>query len=135
MDRVPRSGTGAGQAARFYRGGCARNLLDLVYELTAAVDSHDVNRVAGVFHWVGMSSSNGYALMKRLDVIAHRPLVDIAPVYPANPNGETDDYYPQTTVRRAPIGLRLEQTLSNGSTPTHAMLGLHRYLGCWWVHL
>jgi hypothetical protein len=131
-DRVPHPT--AGQPGRFYRGGCAHNLLDLVYELTAAVDSHDVNRVAGLYHWVGMSSSGAVAVMDRLDLIAQRPLVDIVPVYPASAGGE-GDYYPQATVRRAPIGLRLEQTLSNGSTPSHTMLGLRRYLGCWWVHL
>ena len=113
---------------------CARNLLDLVYELTAAMDSHDVNRVAGLYHWVGMSSSGAVSVMDRLDMIAQRPLVDIVPVYPASAQGE-GDYYPQATVRRAPIGLRLEQTLSNGSTPSRTMLGLRRYLGCWWVHL
>lgn len=131
-DRVPHAAPG--QPARFYRGGCARNLLDLVYELTAAVDSRDVNRVAGLYHWVGMSSSGAVAVMDRLDLIAQRPLVDIVPVYPASAEGE-GDYYPQTTVRRAPVGLRLEQTLSNGSTPSRTMLGLRRYLGCWWVHL
>ena len=131
-DRVPHPA--AGQPGQFYRGGCARNLLDLVYELTAAVDSHDVNRVAGLYHWVGMSSSGAVSVMNRLDLIAQRPLVDIVPVYPATAQGE-GDYYPQATVRRAPIGLRLEQTLSNGSTPSRTMLGLRRYLGCWWVHL
>lgn len=131
-DRVPHATPGG--PARFYRGGCARNLLDLVYELTAAVDSRDVNRVAGLYHWVGMSSSGAMAVMDRLDLIARRPLVDVVPVYPASADGE-GDYYPQATVRRAPIGLRLEQTLSNGSTPSRTMLGLRRYLGCWWVHL
>ena len=132
-DRVPHAVPG--QPTRFYRGGCARNLLDLVYELTAAVDSHDVNRVAGLYHWVGMSSSGAVSVMDRLDTIAQRPLVDIVPVYPASAQGEDDDY-PQATVRRAPTGLRLEQTLSNGSsTPSRTMLGLRRYLGCWWVHL
>ena len=132
-ERVPHAVPG--QPTQFYRGGCARNLLDLVYELTAAVDSHDVNRVAGLYHWVGMSSSGAVSVMDRLDMIAQRPLVDIVPVYPASAQGEEDDY-PQAIVRRAPIGLRLEQTLSNGSsTPSRTMLGLRRYLGCWWVHL
>ena len=43
----------AGGGARFYRG-CARNLQDLAYELTTALDDHDVNRLAGVVDWVGM---------------------------------------------------------------------------------
>ena len=132
-ERVPHAEVS--QRGRFYRGGCARNLLDLVYELTAAIDSGDVNRVAGLYHWVGMSSTSANAVMGRLDVIAERPLVDIVPIYPASANGEAGDYYPQATVRRAPVALRLEQTLSNGATPSHTVLGLRRYLGCWWVQL
>jgi len=121
----------AGGGARFYRG-CARNLQDLAYELTTALDDHDVNRLAGVVDWVGMSSKGGYALMDRLDAIAQRPLVDLAPVYP-EVAGEPADYHPQATVRRAPVGLRVEQTLSNGTTPAHVVFGLKRYLGCWWL--
>ena len=131
---TPEQHPASGQPTQLYRRRCARNLLDLVYELTAALDSHDVNRVAGLYHWVGMSSSGAVSVMDRLDMIAQRPLVDIVPVYPASAQGE-GDYYPRATVRRAPIGLRLEQTLSNGSTPSRTMLGLRRYLGCWWVHL
>ena len=124
----------AASGARLYRSSCSRNLQDLVYELTTAIDSRDVNRLAGIYQWTGTSTSTGYALMQRLDAIAQRPLVDIVPVYPASAGGE-DDYFPQTTVRRRPIGLRLEQTLANGSTPSHTVLGLRRSFGCWWVSL
>jgi len=121
------------QPARFYRHGCSRNLLDLVYEVTAAIDSRDVNRVAGVFDWTGMSTRTGYAVMDRLEPIAQRPLVDVVPVFAAQP-GDGDADLP-TTVLRAPIGLRLEQVLSDGATPARTFLGLRRNLGCWWVHL
>ena len=50
-------------------------------------------------------------------------------------NAANADYYPQATSHRAPSGLRLEQTLANGSTPSHTVLGLRRYLGCWWITL
>lgn len=133
IERLPRT-TGAG-AARLYRTSCSRNLQDLVYELTTAIDSRDVNRLAGVYHWVGMSSRTGYAVMRQLDAIAKRPLVDIIPVAPASADGVDGDYYPQAVVRRAPVGLRLEQTLGNGSTPSRTVLGLRRHLGCWWVTL
>lgn len=132
-ERVPRAAAGA--AVRFYRGGCARNLQDLIYELTAAIDSGDANRVAGVFDWAGVSSGSGYALMNRLDTLARRPLVDVQPVYPATADAQNGDPYAQATLRRAPIGLRLEQTLGNGSTPVRTLLGLRRYLGCLWVRL
>jgi hypothetical protein len=132
VERLPQASAASG--ARLYRSSCSRNLQDLVYELTTAIDSRDVNRLAGIYQWTGTSTSTGYALMQRLDAIAQRPLVDIVPVYPASAEGE-DDYFPQTTVRRRPIGLRLEQTLANGSTPSHTVLGLRRSFGCWWVSL
>lgn len=43
------------------------------------------------------------------------------------------DLYPQTTVRRNPVALRVEQTLSNGSTPSRTVFGLTRHLGCLWL--
>jgi hypothetical protein len=138
VDRVPRTGLGAG-GVRLYRGGCARNLQDLVYEMTTAIDANDVNRLAGVYDWVGASSSSAATLMDRLDLVARRPLVDIVPVTANAPASDSDgavpDLYPQTTVRRPPVALRVEQTLANGSTPSRTVFGLRRYLGCWWITL
>src|SRR5215218_8844018 len=64
------------------RDGCPRTLHDLVFEVTTAVDTRDVNRLAGVYGWTGMSNSAAYALMDRLQAIVARPLVDVEPVYP-----------------------------------------------------
>jgi hypothetical protein len=137
-DRVPRTGAGT-VGVRTYRGGCARNLQDLVYEMTTAIDASDVNRLAGVYDWVGASSSSAATLMDRLDLVAQRPLVDIVPVTAGTPAADRDDpmadLYPQTTVRRPPVALRVEQTLANGSTPSRTVFGLRRYLGCWWITL
>jgi hypothetical protein len=131
VERVPRA---AVPAARLHRSTCSRSLQDLVYELTTAIDSRDVNRLAGIYQWTGMSTRAGYAVMDRLQRIVDRPLVDMVPVFPGGdtPSG---DYYPQVTVRRAPVALRLEQTLANGSTPSQSVLGLRQALGCWWVTL
>ncbi len=134
VENVPRASATAA-ATGIYRNMCPRSLQDLVYELTTAIDSRDVNRLAGVYDWAGMSTGNGYRVMSRLDAIAQRPLVDVVPISAASADGEDGDYYPQTTVRRAPVGLRIEQTLANGSTPSRTVLGLRRYLGCWWVRL
>lgn len=138
VERVPGASLGAG-GVRTYRGGCARNLQDLVYEMTTAIDANDVNRLAGVYDWVGASSSSAATLMDRLDLVAQRPLVDILPVTATTPGSATGDalpdLYPQTTVRRPPVALRVEQTLANGSTPSRTVFGLRRYLGCWWITL
>jgi hypothetical protein len=131
---VERAPDRASPAARLYRPACSRTLQDLVLELSTAIDTRDVNRAAGLYHWVGLSGSAAYAVMNRLQVIVDRPLVDVTPVYPSAGDDAADaDYYPQTTTHRTPIGLRLEQTLANGSTPSHTVLGLRRYLGCWWI--
>jgi hypothetical protein len=82
-----------------------------------------------------MSNSAGYALMDRLQAIVARPLVDIVPVYPGDGSPTGADYYPQEAVHRTPVAMRLEQTLSNGTTPSRTVLGLRRGFGCWWVAL
>ena len=142
-ERVPRDALpGAGLK---YRGGCSRNLQDLIYEMTAAIDSRDVNRLASLYHWVGMSSRGSYGVMARLDGIAQRPLVDIVALQPIrrivvqNDDGTRSSvdpsYYPQASANRTPVALRVEQTVVNGSTPSRTVFGLRRHLGCWWVTL
>lgn len=158
VERLPRNESPSG--ARVERaGGCARTLQDLVFEMTSAIDARDANRLASVYHWPGTSAEAGYRIWTRLDAIANRPLVDIVPVMPysrphadpaADGSGDTgtsndtgttspaqgaDDpeLYPQTTVRRAPVALRVEQTLGTTATPARTVFGLTHYFGCWWV--
>ncbi len=133
-------------------GGCARNMQDLVAEMTGAFNAHDANRLAGIYHWTGMSGDSAYAVMARLDAIVQRPLVDIVPVMPAEPEPATEPAMgasdaglpiraefdpveppPAPAVRRAPVALRVEQTLANGATPSHTVFGLQKHFGCWWI--
>ena len=60
----------------YRRPACARNVADLGYELGSALNSGDVNQVAGLYDWAGMSTTNAYRLMDRLQVIASRTLVN-----------------------------------------------------------
>ncbi|HVI58748.1 MAG TPA: hypothetical protein VM619_07715 [Luteimonas sp.] len=127
--------------------GCQRSLRDLVFEVTTSIDSRDTNRLAGVYDWNGMSNRSGYAVLGRLDAIANRPLLDVSPVLPdpqlrmdaeggVTVSGVDAQALPgATVVRRAPVALRLEQTLSNGSTPSRTVFGLRRRMGCWWITL
>jgi hypothetical protein len=137
IDRLPRNTAGPAGASRLYRSSCSRTLQDLVYELTSAIESRDVNRLAGVYDWNGMSNTGAFKVMDRLDAIAQRPLVDVMPVVPHVPDEDgtlvDGEYYPQVAVRRAPVGLRLEQTLGNSATPSRTVLGLSRRMGCWWI--
>lgn len=130
--------------------GCARSMQDLVAEMTGAFDAHDANRLAGIYHWAGMSGDSAYAVMARLDAIVQRPLLDIVPVMPeqapppetamgaadASPiRAEFDPpaEAPPAPVRRAPVALRVEQTLANGVTPSQTVFGLQKHFGCWWI--
>lgn len=117
-------------AGATYRAGCAHTLRDLVFAVETAIDQHDTNRLADSYLWNGQSTQSGYALLDRLASIAQRPLAEIVPIYPGD--SETA-LYPQDTASRAPVALRLEQTLANGVTRTPTVLGLRHYLGCWWV--
>ncbi len=133
----------AGQSP--HRGGCSRSVQDLVYALGSAIQSGDANQVAGVYDWSGMSTANGYRLMARLDAIAKRTLVDVQPMYSGGANEygydiiEFDDETGAVVSKppRTPrlIGLRVEQTLANGTTPVRTVFGLRQHLGCWWVRL
>ena len=33
------------------------------------------------------------------------------------------------------VGLRVEQTLADGNTPSRTVFGVRKHLGCWWVRL
>jgi hypothetical protein len=142
LSPMPASG---GAATRYYRDSCVRSVEDLAYSLGSAIQSGDVNRIAGLYDWSGMSTANGYRLMDRLQAIADRPLVDVQPMYAGESNEYGDaivQFDEQTGAvldvpRASPrlIGLRVEQTLGNGSTPSRTLLGLRKRQGCWWIHL
>ena len=125
------------------RGGCSRSVQDLAHALGSALQAGDANQVAGVYDWAGMSTANGYRVMERLEAIARRPLVDLQPVYAGgdeygfdavefNADGEVVGTPPR---KPRLVGLRVEQTLADGSTPARTVFGLRRHLGCWWIRL
>jgi hypothetical protein len=146
QEQAARPASPAASNRTAYRG-CARTVHDLMYEMTSAFDAHDANRLAGVYHWAGMSGSSAYSILDRLDAMVQRPLVDLVPVMPDSPTSEgaadvgeaatrvDGEYYPQTSVRSTPVALRVEQTQANGITPSRTVFGLRKHLGCWWVQL
>ncbi len=99
-DRLPRGQHIGLTSAR--RSGCARNLQDLIYEITAATDQHDVNRLGAVYHWVGVSPEVGDRILDRLQAIVDRPLVDIVAIRSASrllpqPVAESDTMPPSSS--------------------------------------
>ena len=127
-----------------YRNSCVHDVQALMIELSTAIEIGDVNQLAALYHWTGLSTRAGYDIMARLEAIAARPLVDILPVYadPAPAPGSLYSgslysgslYFPPPEAHH-PVGIRLEQTLDNGVTPSTTTLRLQQVAGCWWVRL
>lgn len=144
-ERLSSSGITGNNGGNVYRG-CARTVQDLAYSLGNAIQMGDVNQLAGLYDFTGTTTATGYRLMARLGTIVKRPMVDVQPMY----TGGYDPYsYPYAgniefdqdgaVVQRPAkqprlVGLRVEQTLANGSTPSHTVFGLRKNMGCWWVH-
>jgi hypothetical protein len=155
---LPGSRTAGGSG--LYHDSCARRLSEVVARIQSAVDARDANRLSSIYLWNGLSNAAATQVMDRLDAIVHRPLVDIAPVFPAEPVYEpappqpftyTDgtpvepqqgaapepvvDAPPAPLQPRRPIGLRLEQTLANRATPSRTVFNLRRQYNCFWITL
>jgi hypothetical protein len=118
-----------------HRSGCARDLPDLLLRISSAIDNHDTNRLAGLYHWAGMSGRRSNAVMERLDRVARHPLVGVVPVMAgaaSDPSvGDDPSFDPRSD--QTPVALRIEQTLDNGITPSNIVFGLHRHFGCLWI--
>lgn len=132
-------------SSRVYRGGCSRTLQDLLFEMTLAIDARDVNRLASVYHWAGMSSGAARAAMNRLDKLVQQPLIAVEPVMSTPPESlspyaagglhgmsptrpaATDDFRPR------PVGVRIEQVQGDSATPSHTRFDLHEHFGCLWI--
>jgi len=81
----PPMGEGVGLPLRVRT--CARNQAMLLDGVRAALESHDANRLADYYHWSGMDSKSGYAMMERLDAFSSRQVVDVRLVRAAAPEG------------------------------------------------
>lgn len=160
--RMPPVDSRAMGGSGLYRDSCARRLSEVVAQIRSAVDARDANRLSGIYLWNGLSNAAATRVMDRLDAIVHRPLVDIAPVFAAEPvyqpappqpstyGGGTpveasEDPAPEPVVSgdaagpapppRRPVGLRLEQTLGNRATPSRTVFNLRRQYNCFWISL
>ena len=135
FDRIPP--TIALRAPR--RDACARTLDALSHEVASAIELQDANRLAAAYHWVGMDGEQAYRVFGRLEAIARRPLLDIAPVgggadaepvWREDASGLLVPVYPKP---RPPTGLRIVQLLGRGDATTRTSFGLRRHAGCLWL--
>lgn len=120
---------------RIRHRGCARTVPDLLFEVRQAIRGRDVNRLAGVYHWRGMSTGAATRVMQRLSALVRRPLVGVVAVMSQpdlqDPMQGRDPAVEVPPPR--PVALRIEQTLANGITPSRTVFGLKKYFGCVWI--
>ena len=145
VERPAMAAAAVGGYRLYRRPTCARNVHDLAYTLGSALNSADVNQVAALYDFSGMATSDGYRVMDRLQAIAARTLVDVQPMYAGGVNQygyDVVEFDPDTgAVLSKPaskprlIGLRVEQVLADGHTPSRVVFGLRQRLGCWWIRL
>jgi hypothetical protein len=145
LARLPPAAHRDGDAG-LYRYGCPRRLSELVAQLRGAIDAHDVNRLSSLYLWSDLSNAAANQVLTRLEGIADRPLLNIAPVYPDSPptppasatlpidpgTGVATAVAP-TAARPRPWALRIEQTLGSSATPSRTLLNLRRQYNCFWV--
>ena len=125
---------------------CAQEVDELAYQLNTALLTGDVNQVASVYHWAGMSTRSAYAVMERLAALAKRQTVDVGALYsnPPDPywqggvievplHGEHD--FPELPPPPKPrlIGIQVLQANRNGEGSLRTVFGLVRHYGCWWI--
>jgi hypothetical protein len=94
---------------------CARNQAMLLDGVRAALESHDANRLADYYHWSGMDSKSGYALMDRLNTFSSRQVVDVRLVRNAAPEQEPDLFEDRFDPLPPPL-----PEASEGATPEDA---------------
>lgn len=124
---------GASITDRRLHNGCARDVRELVWEVSTAIDRGDVNRLAGVYHWTGMTGSSGNSIMERLQGVVARPLLNVTPVVHRPPPRAwsvlDDGRAPRVA---APVALQLDQMQPDGGS-TRTTFDLREHFGCVWI--
>ena len=118
------------------RSDCAREADTLLFDLRRAIESDDINTVAGLYHWPGIRGRAAIGVMDRLERLIERPMASAELVYPeSSPVREDPEAFPEGTPAEDPVAVRIEQTLAGDSVPsTVEELRLVRHADCWWLH-
>lgn len=117
--------------APLLRTDCARRADTLLFDLRRAFEQHNVNRVAGLYHWPGTGRGAARHMMDRLQKLVDAEPASIEFIYPEPALVYTDAAaFPVEVPAEDPIGLRLE--LGEAGIDPAREMRLVRHAGCWW---
>jgi hypothetical protein len=117
------------------RSDCVRRTDTLLFELRRAIETQNINRLAGVYHWPGTGGRAANGVLQHLERIASRPVASVELQYPEiAPVFENPDAFPPGTPTEDPVGVIIEQLAPGDVAPSFTEnLQLVRNAGCWWV--
>ena len=124
----------------------------MIYGVRDALQARDVNRLAAYYHWTGMGSKQGYAVMTRLGALTDRYLVDIQLVSSEEQEAAVQESYsraaelqagfkiegeaPAAPARpRPPDMLRVDHMRRDDLETDATYFRLRMNAGCWWLSL
>jgi hypothetical protein len=137
----------------FTRADCVRRTDTLLFELRRAIESQNVNQLAGLYHWPGIGTRASRGILDRLERIVARPLAAAELVFPEPPPpsdevawygdmaSEIASDAPIEPVEREeivrseePVAVHIEQSLPGEISPRFVEnLRLVRHAECWWL--
>lgn len=117
-------------ARRSIASGCARTATQLTMDLQSSWALGDVNRLAESYHWVGIGNKRGQQIMKQLDRLASRKLIQ-ANYFDAS-IGSGPMQLASADGRGGAAGI-LQLTLSHGGAQNVQDFDVERYRGCYFV--
>ena len=116
------------------RSDCSRTPDALLFDLRRAVESSNINALAGLYHWPGTGGRAAVSIMDRLEDLTAEPGASIDLVYPEAAFVVDDPgAYPNLPVEN-PVGIRLWRYVdADSGQASEQSLGLQRHAGCWWI--
>ena len=117
------------------RSDCARKYDTLLFDVRRAIESDNVNALAGLYHWVGVRGGGAVHVMNRLEDLTERPMASVELIYPeVAPVHDNPEAFPEGTPPEDPIGVRVQQMQPGEIAPSAATeLQLVRHAECWWL--